>query len=104
MSEYITVQKGRTVTVAVNLVVIDEGDTFSSEIRSERNTSSVLIATWEIDVDVPNKELTLTLDNSITEEIEHSLGYMDIKRITDGEPVSVFNKPLEVRFEEVITA
>lgn len=102
----IEVHKGRTVIVPVSLGFDVSGDTFSSEIRAEKDSESTLIATWTVtfDSDGTDGELILTLDDSVTKEIDNAMGYMDIKRITGGEPVSVFNDPLEVLFKDVITA
>jgi streptogramin lyase len=48
-------------------------------------------------------ELVLTLDNTITEQITANAGYMDLKRMVSGEPVPVFDKPLEVTFRGTVT-
>jgi len=48
--------------------------------------------------------LILTLDNSLVSAITQTMGFMDLKRVTAGEPVPVFNRPLRVRFQEAVTA
>lgn len=99
------VDKGRTVVVPVSLGYDISNDEFFSEIRVDKDSASDLIATWIVSfaTDGVDGELILTLDNSITSLIARNVGYMDIKRVTGGEPVSVFNEPLEVLFKETIT-
>ena len=100
----VIVHKGRTITLPVDLGIDVTGDTLTSEIRSEPNVSSPLLATWDVTVDdAATGKLTLVLDNTITASVSVSTGYMDIKRVTGGEPVSVFDEPLEVSFRGVVT-
>jgi hypothetical protein len=102
MSNTIVVQKGRTNILAVSLGVDVSDDTLTSEIRT---STGVLIATWTVAnvTDGTDGEITLTLDDSVTTAIAYPTGLMDIKRISNGEPVPVFDKPLEVEFRETIT-
>jgi hypothetical protein len=102
MSDTIVVYKGRTNILTVNLGIDVSGDTITSEIRTPSGT---LIATWEVvfDSDGSNGELILTLDDLITIDIAYPSGLMDIKRMSGGEPLSVFDKPLEVEFRDTVT-
>lgn len=102
MSNIIIVHKGRTNVLPVSLGIDVSGDTLTSEIRTQGGD---LIATWGLvfDGDGSDGELILTLDDSITSEISHPSGLMDIKRVVNGEPVPVFDMPLEVEFRETIT-
>jgi hypothetical protein len=102
----LTVHKGRTVVVPVKLPYDVSQDTITSEIRSEPDPTSQLLATWAVTfaTDGTDGEIVLTLDDSVTSSVQKTVGYMDIKRVTDGEPVSVFNDPLEVLFKNTITA
>jgi hypothetical protein len=105
MSNQVVVHKGRTNKVLVDLGVNVSADTITSQIRSEPRSDSTLIATWvvaKVDGGV-NGELTLTLDDSATSNITVLTGYMDIKRIVSGEPIPVFDKPLEVVFRGTVT-
>lgn len=101
----IVVHKGRTVVVPVSLGMDVSADTFSSDIREAPNSEAALIASWVVsfDTDGTDGEVILTLDNSVSALITKSVGYMDIKRITGGEPVAIFDEPLEVFFQEIIT-
>lgn len=101
----IIVYKGRTVIVPVSLGYDVSGDTFTSEIRTHKDSTSELIASWVVSFagDGSDGELILTLDNSVTTLIDKVTGYMDLKRITGGEPVNVFYEPLEVLFKSTIT-
>lgn len=101
----IKIYKGRTIRLPVSLGYDVSNDTFASEIRVDKNRESELIATWDVsfETDGTDGEMILTLDDSVTSEITKSVGYMDIKRITGGEPVKVFDDALEVIFEDTVT-
>mgnify|MGYP006274407905 CR=1 FL=1 len=105
MSNQVIVHKGRTNTLLVDLGVDVSSDTITSEIRSEPNVDSVLLATWVVafTTDGTDGELTFTIDDTFTSQITAQSGYMDIKRVTGGEPVPVFDKPLEVVFRGTVT-
>lgn len=106
MSNQIIVHKARTNTLVVRLGYDVSGDTFESEIRVEPNISSELIVAWTIAwvTDGTDGDLLLTLDDSVTAPIDVSGGYMDLKRTTGGEPIAVFDRPLEVLFQGSVTA
>lgn len=101
----VIVHKGRTNILPVSLGFDVSNDVITSEIRADKNTTSELLATWIVsfETDGVDGELILTLDDSVTSEIEKSVGYMDLKRLTAGEPVPVFDEPLEVLFKNVVT-
>lgn len=102
----LTVHKGRTNVVQVSVGFDVSQDVITSEIREEQDSESTLIAAWQIVflTDGTDGELILTLDNAITSAIEKSKGYMDMKRVTAGEPTNVFDEPIEVLFKTVVTA
>lgn len=102
MSNTIVVYKGRTNIVTVSLGFDVSRDIITSEIRT---ASGTLIATWGVvfDGDGTDGELILTLDNSVTSPITYTTGLMDLKRMSSGEPLSVFDAPLEVEFREIVT-
>ena len=81
-------------------------DTIVSEIRTEPHTTSLLIATWDVEplTDGSDGEYVLTLDNSIVDAIQANTGYMDVNRISGGEPLAVFDGPLTVLFRGSVTA
>lgn len=97
------VYKGRTNTIPVSLGIDVSADTITSEIRTPSN---VLIATWTVSFagDGSDGELIFSLDNSVTSAITHTTGLMDIKRVSAGEPLPVFERALEVEFRDPITA
>lgn len=103
MSDSIIVYKDRTNVITASLGIDVSGDTLTSEIRTESGT---LIATWDVvfDSDGTDGELILTLDNSDVTSIGYPSGLMDIKRVTAGEPLAVFEEPIEVEFRETVTA
>lgn len=102
----LVVYKGRTNIVPVSLGYDVSNDTIVSEIRVEKNRESELIATWSISFlnDGTDGELILTLDDSETEDVVRTIGYMDIKRISNGEPLNVLDDVIEVLIKEPITA
>lgn len=104
-SDAIVVHKGRTVTIEISLAFSVAGDTITSEIRKGRSSSSPLIASWTVVIkpDGTNKNLILTLDNSTTSAITEKIGYMDLKRVSAGEPLPIFEDPLQVSFKDVVT-
>ncbi len=77
----IIVHKGRTVVVPVSLGFDVSQDIITSEIRVGKSQTSDLIATWDVSfvTDGADGELVLTLDNSVTEVITQTTGYMDLK-------------------------
>jgi len=101
----VVVHKGRTNTLAVQLAFDISGDTITSEIRSGQNAQSPLIAEWnfEFKTDGTDGAFLLILDDTTTAAIPDDFGYMDIKRVSDGEPVQVFESPMQVVFKDVIT-
>lgn len=105
MSDQIVVFKGRTNTVALSLGIDVSEETITSQIRTEPDLSSPLIAEWDVtnETDGTDGELILTLDDTITSEIRVNSGYMDVKRISGGEPFAVFDRPLEVIFRGSVT-
>lgn len=102
----VIVHKGRTVTLEVQLGFDISADTFTSEIRAEPSVTSSLIAAWAVSflTDGHDGKLKLVLDNTITSSITANSGYMDVKRVTGGEPVAVFDEPVEVAFRGVVTS
>lgn len=102
MNDKIIVHKNRTNVLTVSLGVDVSGDTITSEIRT---SGGALIAAWVVtfEGDGTDGELVLTLDNSVTSTITQTSGLMDIKRISNLEPIPVFDEPLEVEFRETIT-
>lgn len=103
--DQIVITKGRTKVLSVSLPDDVSNDTFTSQIRSGRSKTTTLIATWTVsfETDGTDGELILVLDDTITAAISYKKGYMDMKRITDGEPVDVFDHPLEVLFKNPVT-
>ncbi len=105
MSNEVIVHKNRTNVVLVNLGIDVSADTITSEIRSEPQVEAPLIATWNVDfvTDGTDGELVLTLDDATTADITANSGYMDLQRVSGGEPIPVFDTPLEVTFRGSVT-
>lgn len=106
MSGIVKVHKGRRNVITLNLGFDVSADTITSEIRAELDPASTLIATWTVAevTDGTDGMLTLTLDDTDTSSITEKRGYMDLKRVSGGEPYAVFDEPLEVVFVSSVTA
>jgi len=106
MSNKVIVHKNRTNTLTVSMGMDVSGDTITSEIRSEPDIEAPLIATWVVTfkTDGTDGELILTIDDLEASQIRANSGYMDLKRIVDGEPLAVFDMALEVSFRGSVTA
>ena len=102
----VIVHKNRTNTISLDLGFDVSGDTITSEIRTEADHESTLLATWVVtfETDGTDGKLILTLDNTFTGQIDVDSGFMDIKRISAGEPLPVLDRPLEVEFRGTVTA
>lgn len=100
MSNEIVVYKGRRNVITVGLGIDVSGDTFKSQIRSEPELDAPLICEWVITFATTGAdgELVLTLDDSITSNIQVNSGYMDLLRISGGEPLPVFDRVVDVVF------
>ena len=105
-SDPIVVHKGRTNIVTLSLGIDTSGDTITSEIRSQPEQDAPLLATWVVTpvTDGSDGRYTLTLDNTVTSQITVKSGFMDVKRVSGGEPLPVFDRPLEVEFRGTVTA
>ena len=105
MSGKVIVYKNRTNVITVSLGIDVSADTITSEIRSEPDVNSPLIATWVVSFKTDGKdgELILKLDDLYTSQIKANSGYMDLKRISGSEPLAVFDQPLEVAFRGAVT-
>ena len=101
----ITVFTNRTTVVQVALSYDVSSDTITSQIREGRSSDSAPIADWV--VTKPNGgedgELVLTMPYDTAKNITAKSGYFDLKRVSNGEPLPVFNVPFPVIFTECIT-
>lgn len=105
MANEIIIHRDRTNVLSVNLGMNITGMTITSQIRDQPDVEATLIATFAVVVvDATEGEITLTMDNSAAAGITQASGYMDIKRVSGGEPFAVFDRPLEVQFRGVVTA
>jgi len=106
MNNQLVVPKNRTNIVPVSLGIDLSADTITSEIRVSEDPTSTLIATWAVtfNTDGTDGKVVLTLPVADVENITRTTGFMDLKRVSGGEPLSVFREPLEVVFQGVVTA
>lgn len=102
MGAQLRVYKNRTNILPVSFGIDVSEDILTSEIRS---LSGELIATWVITFtgDGTDGETEFKLDNSAVSGITHQMGLMDVKRVTGGEPIPVWEEPLEVIFVDSVT-
>lgn len=105
MSDVI-VFKNRTNILSVNIGIDVSSETITSQIREGKTSTSPLIATWDVSylTDGTDGKLVFTLDDSATSLITQKFGYMDVKRVSNGEPLPVFLNPVKVVFRDVVTA
>lgn len=104
MEDMIEVHRGCTEVIELNLGHPLGDDTYTSQIRVGQNPTSELIATWTVEVrNANNGILSLKLDDSVTAAIEQSYGWMDVKRVSNGEPLFECD-PIPVVFKNVVTA
>lgn len=105
METELVVHRDRTNIITVSLGIDVSEDELVSEIREKANIHSELIAAWEIEflTDGKDGECIFKIDDEVAAEITQNSGFMDIKRVVNGEPLSVFNEPLTVMFRGVVT-
>lgn len=103
---HVKVTRGRAKPLEVKLDYSVEGDVLTSQIRETRDPESALIADWSVAfvTDGSDGHLLLTLTSETTAAITQSTGFMDIKRVSNGVPLDVFDSPLKVIFTEMPTA
>lgn len=103
----VVVYKNRTNTLRINLGIDVSNDTFTSQIRDGKLSTSPLLATWTVSfvTNGTNGELICRLDDTLTTPllIPAKSGYMDLRRVSGGEPIPVFSTPIKVIFKESIT-
>lgn len=106
MHDQLVIHMNRTNVVAVGLAFDVSEDTITSEIRSDKDVSSDLLATFEVTyaTDGTDGELLLILNENELENVTKTYGFMDLKRVAGDETVSVFLEPLKVFFQGVVTA
>lgn len=105
MTDKVIVYKARTNTIQVDMGYDVSSETFTSEIRAHPDLSGLLLATWTVTYTTDGTDgwLTLTLDDAVTINITADEGYMDIKRVSSGEPLPVFDNPIPVEFRGSVT-
>jgi hypothetical protein len=99
----IVIHRGRTERVAVKLSYSVSSDVITSQIRIAMNPTSTFIANFVVSVSSDGRTIYLDLDDFETQNITQSGGYMDIKRVTGGEPVNVLQHPIPVIFVDSVT-
>lgn len=103
MAKQLVVQKGRFNSKNLNLNMDVTGDTIISEIREQADQGSDLIATWTVvTVDASLGTFTLQLDDS-DGLITQARGFMDVLRMSGGQPLSLLDEPLAVEFRGTVT-
>lgn len=102
----IVVDVNRTTIVTVNVGFDVSGETITSEIRKGESHTSELIAAWDVTfaTDGTDGALVLTLQNEVSSAITQKNGYMDFKRVANGEPLSLIRETIPVVFRGTVTA
>ena len=105
MSGELIIHRNRTNVVPLGLGFDVSGDTITSQIRLNPGDTGDPLCEWTVTfaTDGTNGELILTLTSEDLNEVTANYGYMDLKRVSGGEPLSVFLEPLKVAFKGVVT-
>jgi hypothetical protein len=105
MSGELIVHRNRTNRVPLGLGFPVNGDVITSEIREHPGDTGAPLATWTVTyaTDGSDGEIILTLLPSQLTTVTVNYGYMDLKRVSGGQPLSVFLEPLKVHFQGVVT-
>ena len=103
--EQLIVHIGRTNVIPVSMGEDVSGDTITSQIRSGKDRSSPLIVAWTVTqvTDGTDGELLFTIDDAVSETINLGTGYMDIKRVKNGEPIPASDDLIEILFRQPVT-
>lgn len=99
-------KKLRHQTIRFELGADYSADILTSDIRVAKDDESELIATWTIDPETDGTDgvYLFTLDDADLPSSMVSKGFMDVKRVSAGEPlVGPFDGYITVVFQEVIT-
>ena len=102
----LTIYKNRTNRVLFKSGVDAPEDEWYSEIRVGKTQDSDLIVAWTfepVDGGDPG-DFLISIDDSLLQDVSHSRGYMDIKRISAGEPLPVLKDIIIVKFKDTVTA
>ena len=105
MSEII-LYKNRTNRFKVNLGIDVSTDTFTCQVREKALVTAPLIATaTSVTFETTGVDGVLygLFDDSTLNAVTAKSGYLDLKRMSGGEPLPVF-APVKVKFQEVVTA
>lgn len=102
----VVIHRNRTTTLRVELGYDASGDTFDAQIRTKEDHTSTKLGDFSVSFETDGSDgvLLLTFDDSLTTSITHDKGFMDVRRISNGEPLSVMAEPLKVIFRGTITA
>jgi hypothetical protein len=105
MSGDLIVHRDRTNVVTLGLGIPVDGDTITSQIRRAPGEEGAPLAEWTVafTTDGADGEITLTLPHTAVADITDNYAWMDLKRVSGGEPLSVFLEPLRVKFQGVVT-
>lgn len=101
----VKVYRGRTTKIGVALGIDVSQDEITSQIRTEAKPTSTLLAEWKVDflTDGEDGRLVLTIDDSDSTLTNHTNGFMDLKRMSGGEPVKVTDDVIPVVFMGSVT-
>ena len=104
-ADELVIHKGRTNTFDVEFGEDISGRTYTAEVRQGPDQESPLIMsfTTSFDTDGTDGILVLSVDDAVTGTIAETSGYMDIKEVVGGEPLSVSDRPLRVELRATVT-
>lgn len=104
----VVIFRNRTTIVQVNLGFDVSADELISEVRKGKTTEDELIVAWDISflTDGHDGKCLFKIDDSVVADVPEDQvdGWMDVKRISGGEPLPVLAKPIKAIFRDVVTA
>lgn len=105
MSDELILHRNRTNIIRLGLGMDVSLDTITSEVKAEIDPDADPLVTFDVtfDTDGTDGELILTVDDEDVSAVTQNYGWMDLKRVSGGEPLSVFLEPLRVKFQGVVT-
>lgn len=79
-------------------------DVLTSQIRRGQSSNSHKIAEFDIRPRTDGKDgrYIFTIDDSELENIPDVVGWLDIKRVSGGEPLAVLESPIPVTFQRAL--
>lgn len=105
MLDRITVHKHRATVISFGFGIDLSQDTLTSQIRDSKNSTGNDLGFWDIQplTDGTDGRYVFTFSPEKATLVTVDKGYMDVKRVSGGQPLTLMNRILTVEFKDVIT-